>query len=114
MVVQGESAALLQPHATRVGGVMEFVRIAELASVADLPVCPHAGDMMQAHQHLVFAARTAHRFEHIPWGRELVVDPARVEDGALRRPTTPGAGTAMHEDVVEKYLAATPQVRSWR
>lgn len=108
--VEAGAATYLQCDATRVGGVTEFMRVTELARIHDLPMCPHAGDMMQVHQHLVFAAPTARWFEHIPWGRELFVHPAQIVNGRLRRPVAPGAGTAMHDDVVEKYLVARDEV----
>lgn len=102
----------VQPDVTRVAGVTEFARVATLASDAGLPVCPHAGDMMQVHQHLIFTTPAAHVFEHIPWGRELFVEPASIVDGALVRPRSPGAGTAMKDDVVEKYLVGPVVTRS--
>lgn len=100
------AVAYVQPDCTRLGGVTEFLRVAELADVHSLPVCPHAGDMMQVHQHLVFGVRRAHVFEHIPWGRQLFVNAAQVVDGALMRPAAPGAGTQMHDAEVERYLVS--------
>lgn len=100
----------VQPDVTRVGGVTEFLRVSELAAVRGLPLCPHAGDMMQIHQHLIFVAKTAHLFEHIPWGSDLFVDPAVVRDGKVQRPTAPGAGTAMFDDAIARYIVGRPGV----
>jgi L-alanine-DL-glutamate epimerase-like enolase superfamily enzyme len=109
--VEARAVAYVQCDATRVGGVTEFLRVAQLAERAGLPVCPHAGDMMQVHQHLVFVAPTAHRFEHIPWGAELWVEPAVVKDGVVRRPTAPGAGIAIRDDMLARYTVGRARAK---
>lgn len=109
--IEADAITYIQADATRVGGVTEFMEVAALAQEADLRLCPHAGDMMQVHQHLIFAAPTAHVFEHIPWGHQLFVDPARIVDGQLRRPEAIGAGTSMHDHVLAKYLASPVMTR---
>jgi L-alanine-DL-glutamate epimerase-like enolase superfamily enzyme len=96
----------VQPDVTRLGGITEFRQVAELAAAHGLPVCPHAGDMRQVHQHLVFVAETAYLFESIPWGSHIFKHPAVIEDGFLRRPTEPGAGTAMIDAEVERHAVA--------
>lgn len=106
--IQAGAVHFVQADVTRLGGVTEFLQVADLAHAAGLPLCPHAGEMMQVHQHLVFVAPTAHVFEHIPWGRELFIEPAVVRDGRLVRPTAPGAGTAMRDEIVERYLDGRP------
>jgi L-alanine-DL-glutamate epimerase-like enolase superfamily enzyme len=108
--IDAGAAGYLQPDATRIGGITGFLRVMEMAAAKDLPICPHAGDMMQVHQHLVFVAPTAHVFEHIPWGRELFVDPALIVEGALIRPTAPGAGTAMHDAALKRWSIVPSRV----
>jgi L-alanine-DL-glutamate epimerase-like enolase superfamily enzyme len=100
------AVAYVQPDVTRLGGITEFRQVAELAAAHGLPVCPHAGDMRQIHQHMVFSTETAFLFESIPWGSHLFEHPAKIEEGFLRRPTAPGAGTAMIESEVERYAVA--------
>jgi L-alanine-DL-glutamate epimerase-like enolase superfamily enzyme len=108
--ISANAVFYVQADATRVGGITEFLQIADLAAVRGLPLCPHAGDMMQVHQHLIFVAPTAHVFEHIPWGSELFIDPAVVRDGKVQRPTAPGAGTAMYDEMIARYLVGRPGV----
>jgi L-alanine-DL-glutamate epimerase-like enolase superfamily enzyme len=104
------AVSFVQCDATRLGGVTEFLRVAALAEAHRLAVCPHAGDMMQIHQHLVFAAPTAHLFERIPWGSELWADPARVVEGRLRRPSAVGAGTAVRQEMLERFCVGRPEM----
>lgn len=111
--ISSEAVMYVQPDVTRLGGISEFLQVASIAAARGLPVCPHAGEMMQVHQHMVFVATSAHIFEHIPWGRDLFVDPAVVVDGRLQRPSAPGAGTAMHDDALQRYSVSRPQVSEW-
>ncbi len=95
--IDAGAVSYVQPDVTRLGGITEFRQVAEAAAAHGLPVCPHAGDMRQIHQHMVFSAETAFLFESIPWGSHLFQHPAVIEDGYVLRPTDPGAGTAMIE-----------------
>lgn len=97
---------VLQPDVTRVGGVTEWLRIADLASGHNLPVVPHVGDMMQIHQHLVAATPNAPMLEYIPWILELFEEPVRVVDGRIAVPQEPGASTRMRPDSVERWRVA--------
>lgn len=83
----------LQPDITRLGGVTEFVRVADLALAHRLPVAAHAGDMSQVHRHLTISHPAASILEYIPWIAHHFEDPATVKDGAFLCPEQPGAGT---------------------
>ena len=101
-----EAVGFVQPDVTRVGGVTEWVRIAALADAFCTPVVPHAGDMMQIHQHLVGATPNSPMLEYIPWLLELFVEPVRVEHGTVLLSETPGASTAMRPDSFERWRVA--------
>ena len=88
----------VQVDVTRVAGVSEFLAVSLLAKKFGKPVVPHVGDMGQIHQHLVLFNRVAigHDevfLEYIPHLRDYFVEPARVEDGRYRVPTTPGSSS---------------------
>ncbi len=42
----------VQPDVTRLGGITEYIQVADLAHAHCLPVAPHAGEMSQVHVHL--------------------------------------------------------------
>jgi len=94
---------IVQVDVTRVGGVTEFLTVAALADSCNLPISPHAGDLMQVHQHLVCAVPNALFLEYIPWGLDLFVAPVVVRDGYLQAPQEPGASTDIKEDMIRKY-----------
>jgi len=84
----------VQPDVTRLAGITEFLKVADLAHASSLPVMPHVGDMAQVHQHLCFAHPACGLLEYIPWLREWMEHPAQVIDGYYVAPDAPGAGTA--------------------
>ena len=101
--VNRRAVGFLQPDVTRVGGVTEWLKIADLGACNNLPVIPHSGDMMVVHQHLVAATQNSPRIEYIPWGHDLFVDPPRVRNGLLHLPEQAGASTEMRPEMVQRY-----------
>jgi L-alanine-DL-glutamate epimerase-like enolase superfamily enzyme len=85
---------------TRVGGVTEWLQVAHHAAAHGLRIAPHAGDMMQVHQHLVGTALSdvPPLVEFIPWTQDAFEQRSVVHEGYLERPQLPGASTAIHRD----------------
>lgn len=100
------AVGFLQPDVTRVGGVTEWLRIAALGSSFNIPVVPHAGDMMQVHQHLVGASANAPMIEYIPWLLDAFESPVRVDRGAVELPECSGATTTLRADAIERWRVA--------
>jgi L-alanine-DL-glutamate epimerase-like enolase superfamily enzyme len=87
--------AYVQPDVTRLGGITEYIQVADLALAHRLPVVPHAGEMSQVHVHLSYWHPAATILEYIPWIKDHFEEPAEVVEGAFRRPQQPGAGTTL-------------------
>jgi L-alanine-DL-glutamate epimerase-like enolase superfamily enzyme len=83
----------VQPDVTRLGGITEFIQVADLALAYRLPVAPHAGEMSQVHVHLAFWHPATSVLEYIPWIKDHFEEPIAVEDGCYALPQRPGAGT---------------------
>ena len=94
---------IVQVDVARVGGVTEFLTIAALADAHNLPISPHAGDLMQVHQHLVCACPNALFLEYIPWGLDLFVNPVVVKGGYLQAPRSPGASTDLNKEAIREF-----------
>ena len=93
--LQSGGVSFVQADTTRIGGVTEFIVVSLLARKFGVPVTPHAGDMSQIHQHLVFFNHVAigHPvlfLEYIPALRSHFVIPAHVENGLYAAPLEPG------------------------
>src|SRR6266568_196005 len=78
---------------------------ARLQRATSLDIAPHAGDMMQLHQHLVGTAlsESPALVEFIPWTREAFVERSIVREGYVERPHAPGASTAIDPTARERW-----------
>lgn len=97
----------VQPDVTRLGGVTEYITVADTAHSRRLPVVPHVGDMGQVHVHLAIWHPATTMLEYIPWIMECFVEPIAVRDGAYGRPEMPGASTTPTEEAVRRFSRAT-------
>jgi L-alanine-DL-glutamate epimerase-like enolase superfamily enzyme len=95
--IAADALRVIQVDATRVGGVTEWLQVAGHAASRGLRVAPHAGDMMQVHQHLVgtIVSDVAPMIEFIPWAQDAYLERSVVTEGYLERPQAPGASTAI-------------------
>lgn len=95
--IAADAIRVVQVDATRVGGVTEWLQVASHAAARGLRVAPHAGDMMQLHQHLVgtVLSEAPALIEFIPWTQEAFVERSVVRDGFVERPQAAGASTAI-------------------
>src|SRR5690606_14008288 len=104
--LQANALSVLQLDATRVAGVNENVAILLLAAKFGVPVCPHAGGvgLCEAVQHLamfdyvaVSGTTEGRMIEFVDHLHEHFVTPVTVRGGRYHPPTSPGAGTQMHQ-----------------
>jgi L-alanine-DL-glutamate epimerase-like enolase superfamily enzyme len=95
--ISADALRVVQVDATRVAGVTEWLQVAAHASGRGLRVAPHAGDMMQVHQHLVgtVVSEAPPLIEYIPWTQDAFIERSVVREGYLERPQAPGASTAI-------------------
>lgn len=101
--IDAEAVAYVQPDVTRLGGITEYIQVADTALAKRLPVVPHAGDMSQVHVHLSYWHPASSILEYIPWIREHFAEPATVVDGVYALPQQPGAGTTLLEDSMDRF-----------
>lgn len=99
--VQNNAASILQPDAGRVGGVTEWLRIAQMAHSFGMNVSPHF--LMELHVHLACAVPNALFVEHIPFLDRFVREPLVPVDGYFIPPEVPGHGVEFVEERVEKH-----------
>ena len=77
---------------------------ATLANAFNLRVCPHAGDLMQVHQHMVKAIPNNWLLEVIPlWNEGPFVHQLMLEDGMCKTPTEPGASTDFTQKAFDEF-----------
>jgi L-alanine-DL-glutamate epimerase-like enolase superfamily enzyme len=107
-LISADAVRVVQVDVTRVGGVTEWLQVAAHAASRGLRVVPHAGDMMQVHQHLVgtVLSEVAPLIEFIPWTQDAFVERSLVRDGYLERPQAPGASTAIRSEARSQWQIA--------
>lgn len=94
---------IVQADVTRLAGITEWLKVADLAYAHPLPVVPHVGDMAQVHLHLCIAHRACDTLEYIPWLKEVFEEPAEVRNGRFCVPQMPGAGTTPTESALVRF-----------
>jgi L-alanine-DL-glutamate epimerase-like enolase superfamily enzyme len=101
---------IIQPDLAICGGLTEAVRIAALASAANIRLAPHmwaGAPAFAAGLHLAAASSAGFILEYSlganPMLHELIAESFPVEDGMIEVPDRPGLGITVREDFVEKY-----------
>ncbi len=93
---------ILQQDVCRVGGITEWMRIAEMAEVNGLKVSPHF--VMDLHPSLLASVPNGLYVEHIPWLGKLWKSRPKVVDGSIVPQELPGTGLEPNPDVIAKYV----------
>lgn len=104
--LQAEAVEIVQVDVARVGGITEWLQVANLAACFNCPVIPHIGEGGQIHQHLVAATLNSPMIEYIPVVPDVFIDPVNVREGYLYLPESPGASTDFIPEMFEKYRVA--------
>ncbi|HEY0939876.1 MAG TPA: mandelate racemase/muconate lactonizing enzyme family protein [Steroidobacter sp.] len=95
---------VVQVDVCRVGGITPWLEVASLAHAQGLRVCPHAGDLMQVHQHLVRAIPNSWLLEVIPlWRVGPFQQQIQLERGRCIAPMAPGASTDFTAAAFERF-----------
>lgn len=102
---------IAQPDMSRCGGLTVAKKIADMALLNGIEICPHAfksGILMAASIQLLAAYRGTPLLEYC--SQETVLSKGLLkthfalnEDGTVTVPDTPGLGIEINEDAVEKY-----------
>jgi D-arabinonate dehydratase len=98
---------VVQPDATVVGGVTEWLRVANTAASHDVPVVPHYN--WDLHVGLVAAAETGrwveyfYRDQDVKVFDDVLAYPMVPEEGALTPPDRPGHGVVLDDDRVAEF-----------
>lgn len=102
--IEQQAVDVVQVDVCRVGGITPWMEVAAVANAFNLRVCPHAGDLMQVHQHMVKAIPNHWLLEVIPlWDEGPFVNQVRLKDGKCLTPEAPGASTDITSHAFEEF-----------
>ncbi|HEY3061838.1 MAG TPA: mandelate racemase/muconate lactonizing enzyme family protein [Chloroflexota bacterium] len=82
-------------------GLTGFLKVAHLAEAYGLPVVNHLATEILAHG--VAAVPNGLIIGFYPWAQPLFTSPARIEDGNLCLPDTPGLGLELDEEAMRHF-----------
>lgn len=102
--LESDAVAVVQVDVCRVGGITPWLEVAALADSFGVRICPHAGDLMQVHQHLVKVIPNGWMLEVIPiWEKGPFVHQVRLADGKCLAPAEPGASTDFTREACAEF-----------
>ena len=105
--LESNAVAVVQVDVCRVGGITPWLEVAALAGAFGVRVCPHAGDLMQVHQHLVKVIPNSWMLEVIPiWEKGPFVHQVRLAGGKCLAPTAAGATSEFTREALDAYRVA--------
>ncbi|MDP7743002.1 MAG: mandelate racemase/muconate lactonizing enzyme family protein [Lentisphaeria bacterium] len=106
---------IVQPDASRCGGISEVRRVAERAAKAGLKVAPHTWSdavALVANAHVVAAIDNGLTVEMDRTGNPFIDDllraPLRVVDGEMQLGEAPGLGIELDHGVIDQYRMEDP------
>ncbi len=98
--IAADAVDVLQPDVCRVGGVTPWLRVAEAAATAGLPVSPHYVEPI--HVHLACTVPNVPYVEHHSTVLDRVLaSPLALEDGVFTPSKEPGHGVEFEE--IERF-----------
>lgn len=102
--IDAEAAGMLMPDAPIVGGITEWMRIAQLAETFGIPVTPHF--LPELHIHVGLAAPNCREIEHFPLIDALLLETLAAEDGKMRAPNRAGHGMRFDPEALARWRVA--------
>lgn len=85
----------------KVGGVTEWIRVANMASAFNIPVASHLFDDISCH--LIAAIPNGVFCEYMPWYDKIYKNPPQVKDGFIEIPKVPGLGWEIDPASFKKF-----------
>ena len=114
-LIRAGAVDIVQPDASRAGGISEVRRVARLAQQHDLRVATHTWSdavAVVANAHVIAAAPNGLTVEMdqtgTPFMEDLLVEPLRIVDGQLQLSDAPGLGIELDRQVVDRLRMADP------
>jgi len=103
--IRAGAVDVIQADVIRVGGFTEWLKIAKLAESFNLPVAPHF--MLELSVQALCAVSNGLILEDLKGGSltdlGILVEPIRVENGAMSPPARPGHGIVLDQTALRRY-----------
>jgi L-alanine-DL-glutamate epimerase-like enolase superfamily enzyme len=110
-LIDSQAARIVAPDIPKMGGLMEFKKVADLAAASYIPMAPHnvsspvatvaAAEVCAAIPNFLVLEYHAHE---VDWWADLVDGEPPIRDGHVRLNSRPGHGLTLNEDVARAHL----------
>ena len=105
-LIKDRCVAIVQPDATVMGGITEYMKVAAMAQAHDMPVAPHGNQDL--HIHLAAAIPNGLILEYYtsafdPMWNKMFTNVLRIQDGQVSPPDRPGLGIDLNKDALARY-----------
>ncbi len=114
-LIRGGAVDIVQPDASRAGGISEVTKVARMAADHGLGVATHSWSdalAIVANAHVVSAMPNGITVEVDQTGNplvdELLAQPLDIREGRIRLGNAPGLGVELDERAIERYRVADP------
>ena len=102
--LEANAVSIVQPDATKLLGIDEWLEVAGLASAYNVPVIPHTNVQQKLHVQLAAATPGCILVENCYESlNEIWEEPIYVKDGYYSLPQEPGVGLQLKRAVVERH-----------
>ena len=99
--IAAKACDLVMPDLERIGGVTGWLRAAEIARGAKLPMSSHLFPETSAH--LLAVTPTCDWLEYVDWAGAVLMEPLEVREGLVEIPARAGNGMQWNAAAVERY-----------
>jgi D-arabinonate dehydratase len=106
-LIREDAVEIIQPDVTVVGGVTEWMRVAQTAASHDIPVAPHYN--WDLHIQLLAAVENSlwieyfYRDSDVKAFDDVLEHQIEPEDGVIQLPQRPGHGVELDRDALEEF-----------
>ncbi|MDE3076619.1 MAG: mandelate racemase/muconate lactonizing enzyme family protein, partial [Chloroflexota bacterium] len=100
-MLEAGSIDIVMIDLVRVGGITQWLKVAEMAQAFNLPVVSHLIPEIQVQ--LIAAVPNGLTVEYVPWTERLFEDVPPIEEGQLAVPAKPGLGLTFDKAALARY-----------
>ncbi len=101
---KARSVDIVMIDLVRVGGITQWLKVAGMAEVFNVPVVSHL--IPEVHVHLIGAIPNGLTVEYMPWLMQLFEEVPRPVNGELSMPTAPGLGLKFDQAALKRFAVA--------
>lgn len=101
-LIDRKAADVIQIDVQRVGGITEWMRVANMADAWGLKVTPHL--FWEISVQLTCAVPNAIYIEYMDWLDEFFEELPKIKDGFVHAWDKPGHGLVFRDDIKKKYI----------